>query len=53
MPDNEIRPLPQPQTDASETLGDDSTAAERTRDASDHAERTARLQKEAETGGDG
>ncbi len=48
MPDDDVRPLPEPQTQASETLGEDSTAEERTRDASDHAERTARLQHEAD-----
>ncbi len=48
MRDEGEPPLPEPQTEASETLGDDSTAEERTRDASDHAERAARLQQEAE-----
>jgi hypothetical protein len=45
MPDEGERPLPEPQTAPSDPLDEDSTALERTRDAADHAERTARLDK--------
>jgi hypothetical protein len=47
MSDNEVNPPPEdPDTEADETLSEDPSPEERTRDASEHAGKTARDEQE-------